>query len=189
MKNWHNPLSKAQQKEMHPDALAILKLFELDWLPVEGTLYKSTYRSSREISDGIPAGTAMIGMYCNNPLSVSCFHRLPFDEIWHAYGGDPFELILLHPSGTSKKILMGCNPLCGEEVQLVVPANTWQAGSLVPGGKYALFGCTMAPGFNGSGFEAALVEQLIAKYPVHTDDIIRLSVNDDKTHMPDGFIG
>ena len=151
MKNWHNPLSKAEQKGMHPDALAILKHFEFDRLPVEGTLFKSTYRSAREILDGIPAGTAMIGMYCNNPLSVSCFHRLLYDEIWHVYGGDPFELILLHPGGSSEKILMGCNPLHGEKVQLVVPANTWQAGSLVPGGRYALFGCTMAPGFTSSG--------------------------------------
>ena len=114
MKKWHNPLSKADEKIMHPDALALLKHFEFDRLPVEGTFYKNTYRSSQKTSDGTPSGTAMIGMYCNDPLSVSCFHRLAYDEIWHAYGGDPFELILLHPDGSGEKILMGCNPLHGE---------------------------------------------------------------------------
>lgn len=187
MKNWNNLLSKAEEQEMHPDTLAVLKYFEFDRLPVEGTFFKSTYRSDQEISDGTPVGTAMIGMYCNNPLSVSCFHRLRYDEIWHVYGGDPFELILLYADGSSEKVLLGCNVLQGEKVQFVVPAYTWQAGSLLPGGRYALFGCTMAPGFSGSGFEAAIAEELIAQYPDRATDIIRLSVNGHETRMPKGF--
>lgn len=188
MKNWNNPVSKVDEQKMHPDALAILNHFEFERLPVEGTFFKSTYRSNQEISDGTPVGTAMIGMYCNNPLSVSCFHRLRYDEIWHVYGGDPFDLILLHPDGSSEQILMGSNLLQGEKVQFVVPANTWQAGSLLPGGRYAIFGCTMAPGFSVSGFEAAIAEELITQYPDRTKDIIRLSVNGNDTHMPKGFI-
>jgi len=187
MTNWNNPASEIEGQEIHPDTLAILKHFKFDRLPVESTFFKSTYRSSQENSDGTPVATAMIGIYCNNPLSVSCFHRLHYDEIWHVYGGDPFELILLHPEGSSEKILMGCNVLRGEKVQFVVPAHTWQAGSLLPGGRYALFGCTMAPGFTGSGFEAAVTEELITLYPDHTKDIIRLSVNGSETHMPKGF--
>jgi predicted cupin superfamily sugar epimerase len=187
MENWKFPLSKAEELEMHPDALAILKHFQLERLPVEGTFYKSTYRSAQETSDGTPAGTAILGMYCHQPLSVSCFHRLPGDEIWHAYAGDPFQLILLHPDGSSEEVLMGCNPLRGEKVQFVVPAHTWQAGSLLPGGRYALFGCTMAPGFSGAGFEAAVAEDLIAQYPQRAGDILRLSVNGHETRMPKGF--
>ncbi len=189
MKKWHNPLSKADEKIMHPDALALLRHFEFDRLPVEGTFCKNTYRSAQKINAGTPIGTAMIGMYCNNPLSVSCFHRLKYDEIWHVYGGDPFELIMLHPDGTGEKIRMGGNSIHGDKVQWVVPANTWQAGSLLPGGRYALFGCTMAPGFSSSGFEAAIAGELIAKYPVFSDDITRLSVNGIETRMPDGFSG
>ncbi|NTU75904.1 MAG: hypothetical protein HGA86_07265, partial [Anaerolineaceae bacterium] len=69
----------------------------------------------------------------------------------------------------------------------LVPAHTWQAGYLVDGGRYALFGCTMAPGFNGACFEAGDEEQLIEQYPEREADIIRLSVNDGETRMPDGF--
>jgi predicted cupin superfamily sugar epimerase len=189
MKKWHNPVSKSDEKIMHPDALAMLKQFEFDCLPVEGTFNKNTYRSAQKTNDGTPTGTAMIGMYCNAPFSVSCFHRLVHDEIWHVCGGDPFELILLHPDGSGEKIIMGSNPIHGDKVQWVVPANTWQAGSLVAGGRYALFGCTMAPGFSASGFEAAIAGELIARYPVYCKDIIRLSVNGIETHMPDGFLG
>ncbi len=189
MKKWKNPLSKSQEQEMPPEALAIFKHFEFERLPVEGTFFKNTYRSDREISAGTPIGTAMIGMYCNDPLSVSCFHRLPYDEIWHVYGGDPFELILLNQDGSNENILMGCDLIRGEKVQFVVPANTWQAGSLIAGGRYALFGCTMAPGFSVSGFEAALAETLIAQYPVRARDILRLSVNGNQTRMPEGFTG
>lgn len=189
MEKWKIPLSKSEEQEMVPEALAILKHFKFERLPVEGTFFTNTYRSKGELSDGTPIGTAMIGMYCNHPLSVSCFHRLPYDEIWHVYGGDHFELILLNQDGSSQKILMGCNLLGGEKVQFVVGAHTWQAGSLIPGGRYALFGCTMAPGFRVKGFEAALAETLIAQYPDWADDILRLSVNGNQTRMPEGFSG
>jgi len=88
-----------------------------------------------------------------------------------------------------EKVLLGCNVLQGEKVQFVVPAYTWQAGSLLPGGRYALFGCMMAPGFSGSGFEAAIAEELIAQYPDRAIDIIRLRVNRHETRMPKGFAG
>jgi len=158
-------------------------------LPVEGTLYVQTYRSLLECEQGVPGSTAMLGMYCHNPLSVSCFHRLERDEVWHAYGGDPFHLILLHPNGSSEEVIMGNNPLAGQQVQFVVPAHTWQAGELLPGGRYALFGCTMGPGFSAGGFEAGTAGQLSAQYPQRAMDIIRLSVNGQETHMPDGYDG
>jgi predicted cupin superfamily sugar epimerase len=129
----------------------------------------------------------MIGLYSEEPFSVSCFHRLTSDEIWHVYGGDPFKLILLYPDGSSQEILMGCNPLEGQRVQFVVPANTWQAGYMLPNGRYSLFGCTMAPGFTGTGFEAGIDEDLIAQYPTRAADIQHLSVNGHETRMPEGF--
>jgi predicted cupin superfamily sugar epimerase len=180
-------MAKVYIEAMHPDTKAIIEHYKLEPLPVEGTLFTSTYRSSLELQDGTPYGTAMIGLYSDDPFSVSCFHRLPSDEIWHVYGGDPFKLILLHPDGSSQDILMGTNPLEGQHVQFVVPAHSWQAGYLLPGGRYALFGCTMSPGFTGAGFEAGIAEDLIAQYPTRALDIEHLSVNGHQTRMPDGF--
>lgn len=173
--------------EIHPDTRAVLDHYQFQRLPVEGTFFKNTYCSEQKTQNGEPAGTAMIGLYCEKPLSVSCFHRLPYDEVWHVYGGDPFLLVLLHPDGSSEKVLMGSDPIKGQRVQFVVPAHTWQAGYIVPGGRYALFGCTMAPGFSGSGFEAGIAEKLIDQYPERKEDIRRLSINGQESRMPEGF--
>ncbi len=172
---------------MHPDTQAMIEHYKLEPLPVEGTLFTSTYRSTLEMPDGSPVGTAMIGLYSDLPLSVSCFHRLIHDEIWHVYGGDPFKLILLHPDGSSEEILMGLNPLQNQHVQYVVPAHSWQAGYMLPGGRYSLFGCTMSPGFTSNGFEAGIAVDLIAQYPTRAADILRLSVNGHQARMPENF--
>lgn len=173
--------------DIHPDTQAMLDYYQFQRLPVEGTFFRNTYCSGQKTPDGEPAGTAMIGLYSERPLSVSCFHRLPYDEVWHVYGGDPFLLILLYPDGSSEEVIMGCNPLKGQKVQFVIPAHTWQAGCMVPGGRYALFGCTMAPGFSGAGFEAGIAEELIKQYPERKNDILKLSINGQKIRMPEGF--
>jgi len=82
---------------------------------------------------------------------------------------------------------MGNQPEKGQRVQYTVPANTWQAGYLVEGGRFALFGCTMAPGFCGKNFLAGTANELIALYPEHQEIIKKLSVNGHETKMPAGF--
>jgi predicted cupin superfamily sugar epimerase len=58
----------------------------------------------------------------------------------------------------------------------VIPAGVWQAGELVAGGDWALYGCTMAPGFTPSCFEGGTVELLLATHPRRAADIERLGV-------------
>lgn len=157
-------------------------------LPVEATYFVSTYRSNANTETGGPVGTAMIGLYSNDPPSRSLFHRLDFDEVWHFYGGDPMRLVLLHPDGSSSDVIMGSDMLSGHHVQYVIPAGVWQAGELVTGGSWALFGCTMAPGFTGTCFEGGRIDNLLQDYPARSADIRRLGIPDDHdTSMPDGF--
>ena len=172
---------------MHPEVKALIDHYNFKPLPVEGTLFTSTYRSQKEFVGGNPFGTAMIGLYCDEPYSVSLFHRLPVDEVWHFYGGDPLRLVLLHPDGSTSEVIMGSDPLKGYLVQSVIPAGVWQAGYVLPGGKYSLFGCTMAPGFTDAMFEGGTYEQLIQQYPERTGDIRLLSCKTEETHMPRGF--
>jgi predicted cupin superfamily sugar epimerase/uncharacterized protein (DUF952 family) len=172
---------------VHADTMAVLRRHAFERLPVEGTLYRSTWRSSREDAQGAPVGTAMIGLYTDSPRSVSLFHRLAHDEVWHAYGGDPFVLHLLHPDGRTSTVTMHADATDGEVVQCVVPAGTWQAGELVPGGRFALFGCTMAPGFTGGCFEAGRRHALRERYPGAAATIERLSLAHGDVRMPDGF--
>jgi predicted cupin superfamily sugar epimerase len=148
---------------------ALIERYDLRLLPVEGTLFAETYRSN--------ASTAIVGLYAVDPPSRSCFHALAFDEVWHAYAGDPFRLILLHPGGASEEVVMGRDPAAGQRVQFAIPAGTWQAGELLPGGRYALFGCTMAPGFTPECFQAGAAEPLIAGWPAREADIRRLAAS------------
>ncbi len=172
---------------MLPEVQALIDRYNLKPLPVEGTLFTSTYRSQRELVGGKPCGTAMIGLYCNEPLSHSLFHRLAADEIWHFYAGDPLRLILLYPDGSSRDVILGGDPLRGQSVQFVIPAGVWQAGHMAQGGRYSLFGCTMAPGFTDDIFEGGTVEALLPRYPDRLEDIQRLGCPSDHTGMPSGF--
>lgn len=115
-------------------------------------------------------------------------YRLPNDEIWHFYGGDPIRLVLLHSDGRSSDVWLGTDSTAGHVVQHVIPAGTWQAGELHPAGTYGLFGCTMAPGFTGAGFVAASRAELLDGWPDRSVDIERLTVADgEATTMPAGF--
>lgn len=169
---------------MHPSIRALIERFRLQPLPVEGTLFAETHRSPGEIAPGRPAGTAMIGLYCEEPLSRSLFHRLSVDEVWHFHAGDPFRLILLHPDGSSEDVILGPDPISGHHPQHVVPAGVWQAAHLIPGGLYSLYGCTLAPGFTPDLFEGGTLGRLLAAYPSRRSDIERLACPDHDTRMP-----
>ncbi|MFN8582010.1 MAG: cupin domain-containing protein [Gemmatimonadaceae bacterium] len=172
---------------MTPVVESLIAHFKLVPLPAEGTLFASVWRSREEFPDGKPVGTSIVAMYSDDPPSMSRFHRLPVDEVWHFYSGDPLRLILLAPDGTDRDVIMGSDPLSGHQVQLVIPAGTWQAGHLVPGGRYALFGCTMAPGFTDDMFVGGTRDELLASHPSRRDDIDRLACDAGATHMPLGF--
>ncbi|WP_053333960.1 cupin domain-containing protein [Gemmatimonas phototrophica] len=165
--------------------MALLRQYRFLRLPLEGTLYRETWRTADTLASGSPVGTAMIGLFADSLGSVSRFHRLTHDEVWHAYAGDPFVLYLLHNDGSTSEVLMGTDPLAGQAVQCVVPAGTWQAGALQPGGDYALYGCTMAPGFSPGCFEAGPVHELTSRYPSATEIIARLGVTSGETRMPE----
>jgi predicted cupin superfamily sugar epimerase len=173
---------------MDATARQLVERLGMSPLPVEGTFFASTYRSAADTGTGGPVGTAMLGLYCDDPTSRSLFHRLEFDEVWHFYGGDPLRLVLLHPDGSSADVIMGSDVLAGQLVQAVIPAGVWQAGELVGNGRWALFGCTMAPGFTGTCFEGGRIGDLLATHPDREADIRRLGIADGHgTEMPDGF--
>ena len=171
---------------MNKEIESIIRHYQFDTIPVEGTLYKSTYVST-SINKDQPAGTAIIGLYAHQPKSFSTFHRLTRDEVWHFYKGAAFWLHLIYPNGDYQKIVMGTDIFKGEKLQFVVPANVWQAGEISTSGKYALFGCTLAPGFTGDCFEGGNTDLLLQKYSQHARIIQRLGVRDHGTQMPIGF--
>ncbi len=174
---------------MHDEVRKLIELFQFDRIPSEGTLYKRTYACQKQFDTGVASGTAMIGLYSRIPESSSKFHRLSRDETWHFYKGDPFKLYLLYQDGSSREVTMGTDILAGQCVQFIVPAGVWQAGSLLPGSEYALFGCTVTPGFTADCFEAAIADELIEKYPNQKDIILQHALSSTETRLPDGYEG
>ena len=138
----------------------------------EGGYFDETYRSAGNIpSAALPAAytgerscsTAIYFLLTAKDVSV--MHRITSDEIFHFYCGDPLRMLQLHPDGSGEEIVIGSTIERGERPQVVVPGGTWQGLSLVKGGRYALLGCTVAPGFDFQDFEIGDPEELAGRYP------------------------
>jgi len=109
------------------------------------------------------------------PETKSLLHRLPTDEIYHFYLGDPILMLQLHPDGATKTVILGQDIDAGQSVQLTVPKNVWQGSYLLEGGKYALMGTTMAPGFEFVDNEIGDRNELIQFYRGAEELIIKLT--------------
>src|SRR5205085_1986173 len=107
--------------------------------------------------------------------TFSALHRLPTDEIFHFYLGDPVLMLQLLPGGEGRFSTLGPEVLRGQCPQVVVPAGAWQGSYLVPGGNFALLGTTMAPAFDLADYEAGDRAALVGHYPAFADEIERLT--------------
>jgi predicted cupin superfamily sugar epimerase len=174
---------------MHPDVRSLIDHFQFDTIPLEGTFYRRTYTCGITLPEGIPVGTAIIGMYCHEPFSGSYFHRVSRDETWHFYKGDPFTLYLLFDDGHAEQVVMGSDVLGGQKLQFTVPSGVWQAGLLHPEGVYALFGCTVTPGFSGDCFEAGIAAELVERYPAQRVIIEKLCHTGTERWLPEDYTG
>jgi hypothetical protein len=162
----------------------IIDALGLERLPVEGVLFRQTWK---KVVGNDVIGTAMIGMLTDEEDSVSVMHRLRADEVWHFYAGDPIRMLLLHPDGSHTAPLLGADVLGDQTPQVVVPAGTWMGAVLEPGGTYALFGNTMAPGFTSETFEAGERGALCTGWPDATAMITRLTSERFERDMPAGY--
>ena len=149
----------------------IIKLLHLEPLPGEGGFYRETYRSAEAIEKtALPArynndkhfSTAIYFLLTSeNP---SLLHRLPSDELFHFYLGDPVTMLHLHPGGQTEVHTLGLNLAQGQRPQCLVPKGVWQ-GAYLAGGSFALMGTTTAPAFDFVDLELGNASVLIEKYP------------------------
>jgi hypothetical protein len=159
-------------------AQRLIEALHLHPLPVEGGYYRETYRAACRLPAGAGGKSLATAIYyLLTPETFSALHRLPADEIYHFYLGEPVDLLLLYPPGTDppgRLVVLGPDLLAGQSPQVVVPAGVWQGSVLRPGGRYALLGTTMAPGFDCADYEAANRVLLSSCYPAFADWINRL---------------
>lgn len=154
-------------------AQEVIKLLDLKPLDMEGGYFRRNYCSLEKTEQGKPMGTAIY--FLLTPDSFSRMHRLPTDEVYHFYLGDPVELLLLSPNREGSIIKLGSELKQGMQLQTVVPGGTWQGSRLSDGGRWALLGTTMAPGFTDADFVPAQPEELKKMYPQFAKKIEQLT--------------
>jgi len=153
-------------------ATDLIAALQLQRLPLEGGYYRETYRSDQLLPGSVKSVCTAI-YYLLTPDTCSALHRLPADEIYHFYLGDPVELLQLNEMGGTV-VRLGPNLFAGDAVQAVVPRGVWQGSSLKDGGRFALLGTTVAPGFDFEDYEAGDPTALAARYPEFAARIARL---------------
>lgn len=159
----------------------VAALLGLEPMGAEQLSFRRYYASPDLLPDGRPMATAIVCLLAAGPDAFSDFHRLPTDEIWHFHLGDPVELVLLSPDGSDTTVILGTDLRAGETPFAVVPAGCWM-GARLRSGDWAVFGCTMSPGFAPSDFEGAEPDQLIAGWPHRRADIVAMTRRDVPRH-------
>jgi hypothetical protein len=164
------------------EAAAIVNALGLAPHPKEGGWFRETYRAAETLSEralgGRYAGPRAVSTaiyYLLTPTTFSSLHRLASDEMFHFYAGDPVEQLQLHPGGRGEIVTLGNNLAAGQRPQVLVPGGVWQGARLAPGGRYALLGCTVAPGFEYADYVGGNRAALAAAYPEFAERIATLT--------------
>jgi predicted cupin superfamily sugar epimerase len=166
-----------------PTADQLIAALDLEPLPVEGGYYRETYRSDLLLAaaalgphDAAARSACTAIYYLLTPETFSALHRLLADEVYHFYLGDPVELLLLDPqSGRGSVVTLGPDVQAGQAPQAVAPRGVWQGSALAPGGRVALLGTTMAPGFEFTDYESGDRAGLSASFPTFAAHVRRLT--------------
>lgn len=159
----------------------VIRLLGLQPHPVEGGYFRETYRSAATL----PAATlpdhaadrvvSTAIYYLLKPGHVSELHVLPGDEVFHFYLGSPVRMLQLWPDGTGREVVIGSDVTAGQTPQVVVPGGVWQGTRLLGDDRFALLGCTVAPGFDYADYRSASRAELVERWPGYTDEIVRLT--------------
>jgi predicted cupin superfamily sugar epimerase len=127
----------------------IIALLDLRPHP-EGGHFTETFRDA----DGSDRSHSTAIYYLLKRGERSHWHRvMDAVEIWHWHAGGPLLLSLSADGKTETRHILGPDLTTGQRPQIIVPKGHWQAAE--PQADFTLVGCTVAPGFEFSGFEMA----------------------------------
>ena len=126
----------------------VIRLLDLEPHP-EGGHFRETFRDPRLVG-GRAASTAIYFLLARGERSH--WHRIDAAEVWHFHAGSALTLSVTDGE-TTRSIALGADIAAGEQPQVLVPAGVWQAAE--SRGDWTLVGCTVAPGFDFTGFELA----------------------------------
>jgi predicted cupin superfamily sugar epimerase len=175
-----------------PTACEIIDRLQLVPLTIEGGYFRETYRAQVMVpATALPAeydgerNVATAIFYLLTPETFSAIHRVRSDEVFHFYAGDAVEMLQIGPDNKAKVVILHNDLAAGREPQVVVPAGVWQGCRLVPGGIWALMGCTVAPGFDYADFELAKRDDMLVLSTEYSELITALTKPPAVTKHPD----
>jgi uncharacterized protein len=128
----------------------VIRLLDLKPHP-EGGHFREMFRDTRKVEGDRAASTAIYFLLTRGERSH--WHRVDAVEVWHWHAGAPLVLEIAQNERHIERVTLGNDLASGECPQAVVPAHAWQAAQTL--GDWTLCGCTVAPGFEFSGFELA----------------------------------
>lgn len=118
----------------------------------EGNWYRQTFRDAS--GGGRGHSTAIYYLMAHGHRSH--WHRVDAAEVWHYYAGAHAQVSLSADGKSVEHQKLGPNVFEDESPQVIVPAGCWQSAETL--GDWTLVGCTVAPGFDFSGFELAAAD-------------------------------
>lgn len=116
----------------------------------EGGYFRETFRDPA-MAGGRARSTAIYFLLKRGQHSH--WHRVDAIEIWHFHAGAPLDLDIAPTGGKPATIRLGVDFKEGQQPQGIVPEGWWQRARST--GDWTLVGCTVAPGFEFSGFVLA----------------------------------
>jgi uncharacterized protein len=131
-------------------AADIIRLLELQPHP-EGGHFRETFCDPAQDANGRAVSTLIY--FLLRAGEVSRWHKVDAVEVWHYYAGAPLEITISQNGSDISMHRLGSDLFAGERPQFVVPAHCWQSAAAL--GLWTLVGCSVAPGFEFSGFELA----------------------------------
>lgn len=164
---------------MHPKVKQYIKQLQLKKHP-EGGYYREVYRSGELIlPEHLPKRYKSTRNFSTSIYFLlegkqfSAFHLLKSDELWHFYDGSNVLVYIINQDRelSFKKLGRGKD----SDFQLAIEKQNWFAAELEDKKSFALFGCTVSPGFDFDDFELGKRDDLIKKYPQHSALIKRLT--------------
>ncbi len=162
----------------------VMEKLKLSPLPKEGGFFRQTYKSEIE-SQFNQSGRRSVCTaiyYLVTPDSFSALHRVKSDEMFHFYCGDPVEMIQIAEQLSTHTL--GSDLTEGHSPQVLVERGIWQGLRLVSGGRWALMGTTVAPGFEFEDFELGSRTELLKEFPNLSDAIVKFTYDDSRTSEP-----
>jgi len=152
-------------------AQSIIRQLELQPLPHEGgwfcRIHTDSVKRFPERHTDSPALSSGI-YFLLTPSDFSAMHRLSESvETFHWHAGDPVEMLLLYPDGSTETHILGPDLDTGQRPIAIVPRCVWQGSRLAQGWTqgFALLTVMVTPEFRWDDFQLGTRDSLSANFP------------------------